>query len=100
MSTVTRIKRIEPIQLGKMLGVIYGLLSLIFVPFVLLFAAASLVAGNARGEAAIFSVGFALVMIVVMPIMYAGMGFIGGVIGAFIYNLVAKWIGGIEVEFE
>ena len=34
------------------------------------------------------------------PIIYAVMGFIIGVIGAFIYNLVAKWVGGIEVEVE
>jgi hypothetical protein len=34
------------------------------------------------------------------PILYAVMGFIIGVIGAFIYNLVAKWVGGIEVEVE
>jgi hypothetical protein len=28
------------------------------------------------------------------------MGFIGGVIGAAVYNLVARWIGGIELEVE
>jgi biopolymer transport protein ExbB/TolQ len=28
------------------------------------------------------------------------MGFIAGIIGAAIYNLFAKWIGGIEVEVE
>jgi hypothetical protein len=28
------------------------------------------------------------------------MGFLGGVIGGAIYNLIAGWIGGIEVEVE
>jgi len=35
-----------------------------------------------------------------MPFFYAALGFIFGVVGAFIYNLLAKWVGGIEVEVE
>jgi len=35
-----------------------------------------------------------------MPVIYGVMGFIFGVIGAALYNLVANWIGGIEVEVE
>jgi len=35
-----------------------------------------------------------------MPIFYAVFGFIFGIISAAIYNLVAGWIGGIEVEVE
>ena len=31
-------------------------------------------------------------------IMYAAMGFVLGALGALLYNLIAKWIGGIEVE--
>jgi len=33
-------------------------------------------------------------------VIYGVMGFIFGVISAAIYNLVAHWIGGIEVEVE
>jgi len=43
-----------------------------------------------------FGIGFALAM----PVLYAVMGFIFGVIGAGLYNLVAGWIGGIEVDVE
>ena len=56
---------------------------------------ANLPAGQ-RGVFAMMGVGFALAA----PVLYAAMGFIIGVIGAAIYNLVAKWIGGIEVEVE
>jgi hypothetical protein len=28
------------------------------------------------------------------------MGFVVGVIGAFIYTIIAKWVGGVEVEVE
>jgi hypothetical protein len=37
---------------------------------------------------------------ILMPVIYGVMGFIGGVIGAAVYNLVARWIGGIELEVE
>lgn len=35
-----------------------------------------------------------------MPIIYAVFGFLFGIIGAAIYNLIARWLGGIEVEVE
>ena len=37
---------------------------------------------------------------ILMPVIYGVMGFIGGVIGAAVYNLDARWIGGIELEVE
>ena len=35
-----------------------------------------------------------------MPVFYGVFGFIFGVISAAIYNLIARWIGGIEVDVE
>lgn len=35
-----------------------------------------------------------------MPIFYGILGFIMGAIGAALYNLFAKWIGGIEVQVQ
>jgi hypothetical protein len=39
-------------------------------------------------------------VIIIMPIIYAIMGFIMGVIGAWLYNLIAKWVGGVQIELE
>lgn len=104
MVTTTRIKKISPLQLGKMLAVIYGLISIIIVPFFIIFAVIGSIAGAAshsNGFApAAFGVGFSVVMALIFPVMYAGFGFIAGVLGGFVYNLVAKWVGGIEVELE
>lgn len=41
---------------------------------------------------------FKPVMILIMPILYAIIGFISGLVGAWIYNLAARWVGGIEIE--
>ena len=35
-----------------------------------------------------------------MPVLYGALGFIGGAIGALLYNLFAKWVGGFELEME
>ena len=92
-----RIKRISPLQMGKMLGIIYGLMGLVFLPFFLLMStlAPQLPAEQRIGMLTI-GAGFSLFV----PVMYAVMGFVFGAIVAAIYNLVAKWIGGIEIELE
>lgn len=36
--------------------------------------------------------------IVVLPIFYGVLGFVFAGIGAAIYNLVAGWVGGIEID--
>jgi hypothetical protein len=103
LRVVRRIKRFDPLQLGKMLAVLYGCMGLIFVPFFLLATVLPALIPQPAGRpgapvafAAMFGVGFA----VAAPIFYAVMGFLTGLIGGWVYNLVAKWIGGIEVEVE
>jgi hypothetical protein len=46
--------------------------------------------------AGFFSVGFALVL----PVFYGVLGFIAGLIGALLYNLFARWVGGFELQLE
>src|SRR6478609_5262026 len=92
-----RIKRISPLQLGKMLAVLYGILGLLFVPFFLIMSAvATQMPPQQRVGMMAFGAGFALFM----PVIQAVMGFVVGALGALTYNVVAKWIGGIEVEVE
>lgn len=42
----------------------------------------------------------AFLAIIGMPMLFAAFGFIGGAIGAFLYNVFAGWVGGIEIEIE
>lgn len=92
-----RIKRIAPLQLGKMLAVLYGIMGLLFLPlFLIMSGVAAQVPAEQRVGIMAFGMGFALFM----PIMYAAMGFVFGALGALLYNVVAKWIGGIEVEVD
>lgn len=83
-----RIRRFGIGQTAKVFGLLYGIIGLVFVP---VFA---LVAAFAPQESTGFGLGFALAM----PLLYGVMGFISAAIGCAIYNAVAGWIGGIEVE--
>ena len=97
LSAIRRIRRIAPLQLGKIMALTYGIMGLIFCPFFLLMTAfASHMPNNQRVGIMALGTGFALFM----PVLYAVMGFVFGVVGAFIYNVIAKWVGGIEVEVE
>ena len=101
-----RIKRIAPLQAGKMMGVLYACMGLIFLP---IFALAGLAGAfaqqsqQAQGAGAAPAALIAAMMFgfgIFMPVFYGVFGFIFGVISAAIYNLIARWIGGIEVEVE
>jgi hypothetical protein len=97
LPTKRTVKRIAPLQAGKMLGLLYGILGLIIIPFFLIMSVfASQLPAQQRVGMMAFGAGFA----VFVPVIYGAIGFIFGALTAAIYNLVAKWIGGIEVEVE
>ncbi len=43
---------------------------------------------------------FGVGAVVVMPIVYGLLGFVSALVGAALYNLVARVTGGIELELE
>ncbi len=92
-----RIKSVGVLSCAKMLGVLYGCMGLLFIPFALIAGLASMAthqANSAIGGAAMLAFG------ILAPIIYGAMGFVCGAIGAWIYNLIAKRLGGIEIQLE
>ena len=91
---VTRIRNINPIQYAIVNAVLCALLGFILGIFFGLFSSAmgSLAPGGA-------GMSFGWLSVIIFPIMYGVIGFIAGLIGAFVYNLVAGWTGGIELTF-
>ncbi len=84
-----RIRNIDPVQAAKVVAVLYLMVGLVLVPIFLFLA---FMDSNAFG----FGMGFAIFI----PVFYAVIGFISTIIFCALYNLVAGWVGGIEVEFE
>ncbi|MFO1475086.1 MAG: hypothetical protein U1F98_00370 [Verrucomicrobiota bacterium] len=83
---------IAPLRAGIVLAALYAVLSLLAVPFFLV--ATALSARSGSSAPAIFSAGFAILL----PILYGVLGFLAGVLGAAVYNLIAKLTGGLEFE--
>lgn len=88
------IKKVDPVSLGKYLMGIY-LLILGFVGIIMLIAGLITLV---MGEWEIFLVGVG--MFVAMAVFYAGMGFVAGVVGGFLYNVIASKMGGIRIVLE
>ena len=92
-----RIKSVGVLSCAKMMGVLYGCMGLLFIPFALVGGLASIATqqtNGAIGGAAILAIG------ILAPFLYGGMGFVFGAIGAWIYNLIAQRLGGIEIQLE
>jgi hypothetical protein len=90
-----RIQSVGILSVAKMMAIVQGCIGLIFVPFALLGGLASFATGEAKsaiGGAVFLAFG------ILAPFFYAAFGFIFGALGAWLYNLVARKIGGIEIE--
>ena len=84
-----QITRLSPIQTGKVMAALYGLMGFIFLP--LIFFAMRLGPEETR-PAGIF--------LLLAPLAYAAFGFVFIAIGCLLYNFVASFTGGIEVDLE
>jgi len=80
--------------MGLIVGVIYGLIFMV--------VGGAMMAGGGRdaGTAGASSLVIGLVMMIAIPVMYGIIGFIGGIIGALVYNVAAGIVGGLELELE
>jgi hypothetical protein len=85
------------LSVAKIMGVIYAVGGLLFLPIFLLVGLVSSIVG---GRDHPFGAVAGLATGIMFPILYGVMGFILGAIGASLYNLVAKWIGGIQLELH
>ncbi len=80
-----QITRISPFQTAKVLACLYFVIT---IPFIILYAIISMFAPTGQR--------LGIVFIVLAPFLYALFGFIFCMIGAWIYNFVAKMVGGVE----
>ena len=91
------ITRIRPSSIGKVLGAMYGILGFILgaIVAVLSMIGAAVEQDAATGTGAAMGGTFAILF---LPLLYGGMGYVGGIITGFLYNFTAKKVGGIQFE--
>lgn len=93
--SVAKVQGIMGLVIGLIIGLIYGLIIILY---------SLLGAGMVGGDAALAVGGggvvIGIVMMIAIPIFYGVIGFIGGALGALVYNVFASLVGGIEMEVE
>ena len=93
------IKRIGPLSLAKISGTLYAVLGLAFGA---IFSVASLAGGlgsntpEGAGLGALLGAG----AIVAFPVLYGGLGFVMSLVVAWLYNILAGAVGGIELDVQ
>ena len=92
--SVAKVQGAVMFVIGLIIGVIYGLAVI----------AISLLGAGIGGKGSLAVGGGGIVMGIVMmilfPVMYGAIGFVGGAISALLYNVFARMVGGIEMEIE
>ncbi len=93
------IKRIGPLSLAKISGTVYAILGLVFGA---MFSVASLAGGfgsdtaEGMGLGAMMGIG----ALFAFPVGYGVLGFVTSLIGAWLYNILASVVGGIELDVQ
>jgi len=96
------IYRVGPLSCAKIVGTLYAVIGLFAGAAFSLFAlAGGFVAENSpmAGFGAMLGIG-AVSAIIALPIFYGLLGFVTTLIGAWIYNVVASAVGGVELDIR
>ena len=93
------IRRVAPMSVAKIAGVLYAVIGLVVGAFISL---AALVGGiaNRSSEGAAVGAVFGIGAVILAPIFYGALGFVTTLVMAALYNAVAGWVGGIEVDIS
>lgn len=96
------VRKFGVLSVGKIMGVVYALLGLILGIFTALFSIMGSAIGMMNSDSsALFGGLFVGVgSIIFLPLLYGIIGFIFGLISALLYNVVARFVGGIEIEVD
>jgi hypothetical protein len=96
------LKSVGVLSAGKMSGAMCAFLGL-FIGAIMALMSVAGVAIQAQGKGgapAIPAVFVGVAAVIFFPLIYGFFGFIMGIIYAAIYNMLAAFVGGLELEFE
>ena len=96
-----KIKRFEPLSVMKIAAICYALLGLLEgAMFSVIFSIVPFAGQDTPQFPRFFGLFFSGFAIVIFPIMFAVIGAVFGGLGAVVYNVSARYVGGIQVEVE
>ena len=91
------IKKIGILSLAKLETILMAIFGLLLGIFYAILAA---VIGTGETLTDITLIQFGWLSIIIFPVIYAILGFVTGIIGGWLYNVIAGWVGGIELELS
>ena len=92
------IKRVVPMSVAKVAAVLYAILGIIFGGIISVISLAGSALTPDGDDAGMMGMLFGAAAVVILPIFYACLGFVMSLLMAALYNLVAGWVGGVEVD--
>jgi uncharacterized membrane protein YfbV (UPF0208 family) len=94
------IRHVTPLRLANVMSLVYGcvmtVFAVLFLPFFLLMIRLSPNAPAGGIAPAIFTV----IMLVLYPIIGLVAGWLMGMIGGAVYNVIVRWTGGVLMEWN
>jgi hypothetical protein len=96
-----QLKRIGPLSLARLAAGLYGAIGLFIGAVVAVAAMAGAGIAGAAGESnPLLSVLLGVGAIVFLPLIYGVLGALGALLIASLYNLLAGWLGGVDLTLE
>lgn len=95
MKAIT-IKKFGVMSLAKVMAALYAFMGFIFGAIITLFALFASGTEEAARMGAVFGIG----AIIIFPVIYGIMGFIGGLLMGWMFNFVAPKVGGLTLHVE
>jgi hypothetical protein len=93
------VNRIGPVSCARLSGLLYAVIGLIIGGIFSLVAMAGGFASDTP-ELAGFAPIIGVAAVIVFPIMYGLMGFVATLIAAWLYNIAAGIVGGVELDIQ
>lgn len=92
------IRRVDPVSAMKVCAVLYAAIGLFIGAIISLIGMAGFMARAGQDLPGAFGFLFGAAAIIIAPVFYGIIGAIGGLVMAALYNLVAQFTGGIQIE--
>lgn len=94
------IRSVGPFSVMKLFAVLYGMLGFLIGALFSLVSILGFMGSAASGAEGSWAFLFGTAAIIIAPILYGIIGAVGGLIMALLYNVAAKFTGGLEVNLE
>jgi hypothetical protein len=93
------IKRVGPVSCAKIAATLYAIFGLLIGG---VFSLVALAGGFGSDTSEFAGIGAIVgaAAIIVFPIFYGALGFVGTLVAAWLYNLAAGFVGGVEIEVQ